>query len=188
MSERVDLAGLHIVTYPAAVLRRRAAELREITPEVGRVAERMVELMREADGVGLAAPQVGLGWRLFVAEVRPGDGRSPDADPASATPGPVVYINPVLSSPQGAPVLGEEGCLSIPEVRGDVPRAPTLTITALDLRGRTFTQRGTGLLARCWQHEVDHLDGVLMLDRMTQAGRLANRAALRALEHRGPAR
>lgn len=180
----VDPAGLHIVSYPAEVLRQTAAPVREITAEVRAVAERMIELMHQADGVGLAAPQVGLSWRLFVADVPEDDdeGRSAAAEPPSATRGPVVYINPVISDPAGAVERYEEGCLSLPDIRGDVLRPPTVTIRAMGLDGREFTQRGTGLLARCWQHELDHLDGILILDRMTQMSRLKNRPAVRRLE------
>jgi peptide deformylase len=184
----VDPASLAIVTYPAGVLRQRAEELGEVTAEVRAVAARMIELMFEADGIGLAAPQVGLSWRLFVAHVPPGEARdgeparTAEGDPASATAGPTVYINPVLSGAAGPLKSYEEGCLSLPEIRGDVNRPEEITIAAMDLEGRAFTQRGVGLLARCWQHEVDHLDGVLIIDRMSQISRLKTRMALRKLE------
>ena len=100
----------------------------------------------------------------------------------TATDGPRVYINPVLSEPLGAPVAAEEGCLSLPEIRGDVLRSEGITISALDVEGQPFTQRAAGLLARCWQHEFDHLNGVLIIDRMLQMSRLKNRSAIRALE------
>lgn len=144
--------------------------------------------MREAEGVGLAAPQVGLAWRLFVADVPPAEDRSPDADPPTATRGVMVCINPVLSDPRGPILPSEEGCLSIPEVHGDVLRPAEITLTALDERGNQFTARAGGLLARCWQHEVDHLDGVLILDRMTRMSRLKNRAVVREMERAARAR
>ncbi len=146
----------------------------------------MIELMHDAEGIGLAANQVGLEWRLFVADVPhsddPQDGRSLDSDPASATRGPVVYINPVLSEPERDLVSYEEGCLSLPEIRGDVRRASAITISALTEHGEPFSARAGGMLARCWQHEVDHLDGVLILDRMTQISRMKTRAAVKRLE------
>ena len=86
----------------------------------------------------------------------------------SATTGPQVYINPVLSKPTGDLEIYEEGCLSLPDIRGDVMRPPTITITYTDIEGRQVTQAATGLLGRCWQHETDHLDGVLIIDKMTQ--------------------
>jgi peptide deformylase len=178
----VDAPSLEIVTYPAPVLRAKAKPVEKVTEEVRRVARRMIELMRQAEGIGLAAPQVGLSWRLFVVDVPPSDERSAEADPPTATDGPQYYINPKLSSPKGVPVPWEEGCLSLPDIRGDVLRPPVITISALDLEGKPFTQTAGGLLARCWQHEMDHLDGVLILDRMTQMSRLKNRAAIKDLE------
>lgn len=178
----LDVPNLTIVDYPAEVLRRKATPVPQVTDEVRAVALRMIQLMRDAEGVGLAAPQVGLSWRMFVAHVPEEEGRSADSTPVSATREPVVYINPVISAPEGAPVASSEGCLSLPDIRGDVLRPPIVTITATDLNGKQFTTRGSGLLARCWQHELDHLDGVLIIDRMTQMSRLKNRSAIRDLE------
>lgn len=180
----LDPRTLSIVQYPDPILRRKAAPVAEITNEVRAVAERMIDLMHEAEGIGLAAPQVGLSWRMFVAHVPPSDeeGRSPHSDPVTATAEPMVFINPVLSNPVGTPEPLNEGCLSLPEIAGEVLRPPIITITATDLTGRTFTQTGAGLLARCWQHEYDHIDGVLIIDRMTQMSRLKNRSILRDLE------
>jgi len=177
-----DPGSLHVVHYPDAALRRPAMPLTEIDEHVRAVAARMIELMRQEQGIGLAAPQVGLPWRLFVADVPPGEDASPDDDPPSATRGVRVYVNPRLHGFEGEATIREEGCLSLPDIRGDVPRSPRVSVTALGLDGRPFTERGAGLLARCWQHEVDHLDGVLIIDRMTQMSRLKNRAAIRDLE------
>lgn len=157
----------------------------EVTDAVRQLALRMIELMRQADGIGLAATQVGVPWRLFVAFVPPGEGRSPRHTPPTAMVEPEVYINPVLSDFQGSPEPAEEGCLSLPGVTGVVYRAPVVAITATDLQGQRFSRRGAGLLARCWQHEYDHLDGVLILDRMTHASRLRVRPAVRRLERSG---
>lgn len=179
----LDASNLAIVHYPHPALRGVAKAIPEITDDTRRIAEKMIELMRQAEGIGLAAPQVGLPWRLFVADVPPDDdARSAQADPPSATNGPVVYINPVLSHPQGGIEPGEEGCLSLPDIRGEVFRPPTITITATDLEGRRFTQAATGLLARCWQHEMDHLDGVLIIDKMSQSSRMKVRGLVRDLE------
>ncbi len=178
----VDPSGLRILMYPNPSLRRRAEPVAEVTDEVRTAAARMIDLMRGQEGIGLAATQVGLGWRLFVADVPPSDDRSPETDPPTATAGAVVYINPVLSDPVGPVEAREEGCLSIPDVHGDVLRPRAITIAATDLQGRRFNVKGAGLLARCWQHEMDHLDGVLILDRMTHLSRLKNRATVRDLE------
>jgi peptide deformylase len=181
----IDVANLYVVHYPAPILRKKAVPVPAVTDEVRAVALRMIQLMHEEEGIGLAAPQVGLSWRMFVAYVPADEGRSAEADPPSATPKPQVYINPVISASEGAPVAYTEGCLSLPDIRGDVLRPPVVTITAMDLEGKTVTQRASGLLARCWQHEVDHLDGVLIIDRMNQISRLKNKSAIRDLERAG---
>lgn len=178
----VDPSRLRILHYPAPVLLERADAVPRVTAEVRAVAERMVELMREADGVGLAAPQIGLAWRMFVADVPPAEDRSPEDDPPTATACPRVFINPVVVRTEGAAEPDEEGCLSLPEIRGDVLRPPVVTVRATGEDGHEFSLRCGGLLARCCQHEIDHLDGVLILDRFTQMSRLKNRSAVRDLE------
>lgn len=178
----INVADLRIIKYPADVLKQKARPVQAVTDEVRAVANRMIELMHEAEGIGLAAPQVGLPWRLFVAEVPPSDDRSPADAPPTAMEGPRVYVNPALSEFSRDLVPYDEGCLSIPGIIGEVRRPSEVTITALDLDERPFSQRGADLLARCWQHEHDHLDGVLILDRMTQRSRLKNRSAVRDLE------
>jgi len=173
-----------IVEYPDPVLRKKAKPVGEVTAEVRLLAERMIQVMIEAEGVGLAAPQVGVSWRMFVAHVPESEERSALSDPPGATLVPEVYINPVLSKPVGEIEPYEEGCLSLPEVRGEVFRPPTITITATGLDGKVFTRTATGLLSRCWQHEMDHLDGTLIIDKMTQLSRLKNRSVIRAMEKR----
>lgn len=184
-----DPAALRLVTYPAAVLRRKAAPVATVDDHVRAVARRMIEIMQQEDGVGLAAPQVGLPWRLFVCHVpeepeTSDEPRSASAHPITATIAPTVYINPIIADPRGELEGAEEGCLSLPNIRGEVHRPPIVTITALGLEGTPFTQTGTGLLARCWQHEMDHLDGVLIIDRMTAMSRLRVRSAVKALERK----
>lgn len=183
----VAVHQLGLVHYPDEVLRRKAKPVDAVTDEVRAVAQRMLEIMRAEEGIGLAAPQVGLSWRLFVADVPEDEekGRAASGDLHAATAGPVVYINPVLSQPEGPVEPFNEGCLSLPDIRGDVLRPPIITIEATNLEGRRFTQRAAGLLARCWQHELDHLDGVLIIDRMTQPFRVKNRAAIKRLESGG---
>lgn len=181
----VDPASLQIVHYPAKVLRARAKPLESVTAEVRSVAKRMIELMHQAEGIGLAAPQVGLSWRLFVCMVEPNEERPLGADPVQAVTEPMVCINPKLSKPERDLVPYEEGCLSLPDIRGDVRRPSAITMTALGLDGKEFTLRGAGLLARCWQHEIDHLDGVLIIDKMAEAHRKRNKAAIQELEAGG---
>lgn len=177
-----DPASLFIVHYPDPVLRARAEDVPEVNDEVRAVADRMLELMFEAPGIGLAAPQVGLSWRMFVCHIPPERDEPTGTDPLTCTVTPMVYINPVLSDPSGPLESGSEGCLSLPQITGEVQRPRTITITALDRDGKTFTQTASDLLARCWQHEVDHLDGVLILDRMSPLSRLRARSAVRGLE------
>ncbi|CAG0950178.1 Peptide deformylase [Phycisphaerales bacterium] len=177
----VDPASLRVRNYPDPILRRKAQPV-ELTDEVRAVARRMIDLMHEHDGIGLAAPQVGLPWRLFVSYVPEADKRSATSDPPTAELSPCIYLNPVLSNPAGPLTPYEEGCLSLPEITGVVLRQDQITISATGLDGATFTRRATGLLARCWQHETDHLDGVLIIDRMTQIHRMKNRTALKHLE------
>ena len=166
----VDIAKLRIVHHPEAVLRRVAEPVAEVDDEVRAVAARMIELMHEARGVGLAAPQVGLPWRLFVA--------NPTGEPGDE----LVAINPELGefAPTTAP--RDEGCLSLPHVTGEITRPTGVTLTATGLDGERFTLRSDDFAARVWQHEHDHLDGVLIIDKMTRVDRMANRRALAELE------
>jgi len=178
----VDRDTLRILHYPHEALRRKAEPLERVDDEVRAVAARMIDLMREAEGVGLAAPQVGLPWRLFVAEVPPMEDDAPGDDPAASTLGPLVFFNPRLRGYEGPPEPQDEGCLSLPGITGEILRPPIVTVTALDLEGAEFTLHAGGLLARCVQHEHDHLDGVLIIDKMTQMSRMKNRALVRAME------
>jgi peptide deformylase len=176
----VDPAKLKIVQHPDARLRRKAEPI-TLTPkggasaEVRAVAARMIQLMHEAGGVGLAAPQVGLSWRMFVANPSGGD----DAAGAGEDR---VFVNPVLVNPSPQTAEVEEGCLSIPGVHVHVRRPMRITLRAHDLDGRPVELTSDELPARVWQHENDHLDGVLIIDRMTPMDRLANRRALQELE------
>lgn len=183
----VDPESLFIRVFPDEALRARAEAIEEITENVRAVADRMIDLMIEAEGIGLAATQVGLPWRLFVAHVpeHPEEGRRLGGDPMTAQPEAEVYINPVLRDFAGEFEFFEEGCLSLPEIRGEVRRPTEVTIEATNLDGARFEHRGAGLLARCWQHEHDHLDGVLIIDRMTPMARLKNRTKIRDLEKQG---
>ncbi len=166
----IDVQQLRIVEYPDPVLRAKALPVGQLSARVRAVALRMLELMHEAEGVGLAAPQVGLSWRLFVANAT--------GDPANDQ----VFVNPVLSDPSREVGDHEEGCLSLPDIRGMIRRPLSITVTARDLDGRTFARTSEELAARVWQHETDHLDGVLILDRMTPIDRMATARKVKALE------
>ena len=169
----IDPSTLRIISYPDPRLRRPAKPVANADHYVADVARKMLELMKQAPGVGLAAPQVGLPWRLFVANAtgEPGDDR--------------VFINPELREPTPETESAEEGCLSIPQVRAEITRPVGITIEATDLDGNRFTLTDRDLPARIWQHETDHLDGVLIIDRMTPTDRRANLKQLRELEEQG---
>lgn len=166
----VDSTKLTIQHYPASVLREPTRPIEEIDQTVRDVARRMLELMWEADGVGLAAPQVGLPWRMFVTNAR-------EADPVDR-----VFINPVVKPGDGPITPMEEGCLSLPGINVEVRRPPSATVTAQDLDGNEFTLRAEGFLARVCQHENDHLDAVLIIDRMSPMDRLATRKTIKELK------
>jgi peptide deformylase len=129
----------------------------------------MFELMYEAKGIGLAASQVGILRRMFVCNTAGG----PD--------GEQVFVNPVLEV-VGPKIVAEEGCLSIPEVYAEVVRASRVRLRAQGLSAKRIEVEASDLPARVWQHEIDHLNGVLLVDRMSDSARLTNRRALRHLE------
>src|SRR5205807_1397555 len=144
---------LKIILWPDPRLKKLSKPVEAFDENLRNLAARMFELMREAKGVGLAAPQIGLNIRLFVM--------NPDGAPAHDR----VYINPVLTEADGDEE-GEEGCLSLPKVNIQVWRSKALKITAQDLDGKQFEQTDTGYVPRIWQHEMDHLNGILLTDRM----------------------
>lgn len=166
----VDPAKLSIVHYPHPTLREKAQPIAEVNDEVRAVIQRMITLMHQAPGVGLAAPQVGLAWRLFVANPtgEEGDDR--------------VYINPELSDFTGGNAARDEGCLSLPNISVEVTRPAQATIRATGIDGQAFEETADDLLARIWQHENDHLDGVLIIDKMSPIDRMANKRAIKELE------
>jgi len=170
---RDHLSKLRILKYPAAVLRKmcRSADFHE--DDIEAIACRMLELMHEARGVGLAAPQVGVSIRLFVWNV--GGDRENDR----------ICVNPRLLLDDDAEDK-EEGCLSLPGVSVTVRRSRRAVLHGFDATGKPFEERGEDLIARVWQHEQDHLEGRLIIDRMSTADEIANRRALRQLEEAAP--
>ena len=163
---------LEIVHYPHPTLRHVSKDLKRVDSELRDIVSQMFELMYEHKGVGLAANQVDLPYRLFITNTQ----SDPDAKEEER-----VFINPVLSSSKG-PVEGEEGCLSIPNVYGDVVRAERIKVNAYTLDGEEIQEDVSDLLARVIQHETDHLDGRLFIDRLTPTGEIAIRDALEELE------
>jgi peptide deformylase len=154
----VSILDIRVLGDP--ILRQETTPVQEITPGIRLLAKNMFETMRVAKGIGLAAPQVGRTERLAVVEV----------DDAT-----FVIINPEIVHTDGKPAKAEEGCLSIPDVYGDVERPALVRVRALDLEGREFEIDAGDLLARCLQHEIDHLHGKLFLDYLSV---LKRRAAL----------
>jgi peptide deformylase len=137
------------------------------SPELQRLIDDMIETMHEYEGVGLAAPQVHVSLRLAVLEVAGSDERAEDAVPLT------VLVNPLLTPLGKERAVGFEGCLSIPGLRGQVPRFKRLRLEALDREGRPFSVEASGFHARVIQHECDHLDGGVYLDRMNEMRSLA---------------
>lgn len=143
-----------IVKIPAPVLRQQAAEVAKVSKKTQLLVDEMLRAMRKANGIGLAAPQLGVLQRVIV--ISPHDLR------------PLALINPVITKREGSQV-GQEGCLSIPGLYGDVERAAMVEVDALDRKGREITVELEGLSARVVQHEIDHLDGILFIDKVDVA-------------------
>jgi peptide deformylase len=152
---------LDIVTFPHPGLRRPSKPLKRVDADLRRVIREMFDKMYEAKGIGLAANQVDLPLRLFIVnlEAKPGAGEE------------LVFINPIISLPRGGSEEAEEGCLSLPGVYGQVVRPKQVRLNAYSLSGTEFEADLSGLMARCCQHELDHLDGVLFPDRMSPTAR-----------------
>jgi peptide deformylase len=146
-----------IVSLPQAILRHKARKVIDFGTDLQALADDMVETMRLAPGVGLAAPQVGESLRLIVVEF--GD------DEEDIPPRLYVVANPEITRTSQETQVGAEGCLSIPGVQGDVERFTAVTVRGLNRHGRPMTVKAKGWLARIFQHEIDHLDGILFVDR-----------------------
>ena len=159
-----------IVTVPSPVLREKAKPVRQITPDIETLIDNMIETMREAPGVGLAAPQVGVGIQVIVVEYAEGsenDKAEADGDTEPAPKPKKLYavMNPEITRQSKETELGNEGCLSIPDYMGEVERYNTVTVKGIDRHGRSFKLKTKGWMARIFQHEIDHINGVLFIDR-----------------------
>ncbi|MDR4507247.1 MAG: peptide deformylase [Candidatus Brocadiaceae bacterium] len=160
---------MKLAVYPDPILRQKAKPLTEITSEVCRKAEEMMELMHEAQGIGLAAPQAGWSVRLFIIDIRGNMQKEK------------VFINPVIITEEGESNK-EEGCLSFPGIMGKIVRSQQIRVRAYTLEGKELEFDTEGLFARAWQHELDHLNGCLFIDKMNPAGRLSLSRQLKELE------
>jgi len=157
-----------IVVVPNPVLRAKARKVPAVTPQIQALIDDMVETMRQAPGVGLAAPQVGVALRVIVVEYA-----EPSEDPEAEPKPPKLYavVNPEITRQSETTVPGNEGCLSIPTYFGSVERREVVTVKGLDRHGRAFRLKAKGWLARIFQHEIDHLNGVLFTDRTEKVWR-----------------
>ncbi len=153
---------LPILTLENPVLRARARKVRSVSPALRRLIGDMIETMRAAPGVGLAAPQVGVSQRVIVVEYAD-DARADDAPPKL-----YAVVNPEIVRRSTDMLPGTEGCLSIPGYLGEVERHQTITVRGLDRNGNPFRLKAKDWLARIFQHEIDHLDGVLFIDRASR--------------------
>ena len=164
-----NLDKLTIVRYPDPILGKACEPVEEFGPDLKALAQRMLALMREGEGVGLAAPQVGILMRLFVCNAtgEPGDD--------------MVCVNPRFVDLSGAEEK-EEGCLSVPGGSITMRRAKRVVMELLDTDGQPLEWTGEGLVARIWQHEADHLDGRLITDNMSATDQITNRRVIKQLE------
>lgn len=159
-----------VVTIPHPVLRRKARKVGNFGPELQELIDDMVETMRAAPGVGLAAPQVDVPWRVIVVEY--GEDDDEDTPPKLFT-----LVNPEIIRSSNETVSGIEGCLSIPEIAGEVERHQTVTVKGLNRHKQLVKIKASGWLARVFQHEIDHLDGVLFTDRADKVWKLEGEIA-----------
>jgi len=177
---------LPILQYGNPILRAKGKRIDEIDDRIRELVANMIETMHAAHGVGLAAQQIGEALQLTVLDIsavedRPStlklDGK--DADPKSAMP--LVLVNPEIEL-DGETEIGIEGCLSFPEITGDIERAHSVMVRAQSLEGETIQIEAGGFLARAIQHEHDHLNGILFIDRMRSAAKAALSSRLRRMQ------
>lgn len=148
------MAILNIMTEKDEVLRKKSKEVTEITPKILTLLDDMKDTLKKAEGVGLAAPQVGILRRIFIIDIGIEEGVNDFME----------FINPVIIKTEGEQD-GVEGCLSVPGKKAEVVRPMTVTVEATDRNGNRFTYTGTELMGRCLCHEYDHLDGILYIDK-----------------------
>jgi peptide deformylase len=177
---------LSILHYGDPILRAKGKHIEEIDNRIRELAQNMIETMHAANGVGLAAPQVGESRQLTVLDVSQVEDRpstmklnGENTDPQSAMP--LVLINPEIDLGSETE-MGTEGCLSFPEITGEIERAKSVTVRARNLGGEAIEIEATGFLARAIQHEVDHLNGILFIDRMSSAAKTSLSSKLKRLQ------
>jgi len=151
-----------VLQFPDKRLREKSRPLAEIGDAVRELARDMLDVMYDEPGIGLAAPQLGEPVRLIVVDT--------EWTEEGAERSPVVLVNPEITAREGT-LVWTEGCLSVPDFTAEVERAERVTLRALDLEGRDYVEEAEGLRAVCFQHEIDHLDGILFIDRISRLKR-----------------
>lgn len=162
------MAKRKVLVYPDARLREKAIPIATINEEIQVLAQDMLETMYDEDGIGLAATQIGVAYRMLTVDLSEHKNE------------PQVWINPVITERHGT-VDSHEGCLSFPGIAIDIQRAERVRIEGLDLAGKPFQLEATGLMARCLQHEMDHLEGIVFTDHLSPLKR--RRALAQVLSH-----
>jgi len=170
-----------VVTFGHEILRQKAVPVAEITDAVRRLVQDMLESMYAAKGVGLAAEQVGRTESVCVIDVPHDAEKEACREENAAVPMPLVLINPEILATEGKQ-RNEEGCLSFPEIGAPITRADKVTVTYTDLAGARQTISARGLLSRAIQHEVDHLSGILLVDKMSPMQKIAVAGQLKRLQ------
>jgi len=165
------MAKLGVTKYGAEVLRNVAQPVEEINNEIKGIISNMLDTLYASEGIGLAAPQIGIPKRIIVVDINP-------SDPSSK---PIVMINPSIVDQQGQ-IEFEEGCLSVPDVRGNVKRAEKITVEAIDADGNKIRIEASDMLARVVQHEIDHLNGKLFIDHLSRIKQQLIKKQLRKIQ------
>ena len=165
---KYEIVNCRHTHYPADILAKTALPVEKIDDNIRQLVEKMTDIMLENHGCGLAAPQAGVGLRLFIISLT--------ADRESVK----VFVNPIVT-PTGKLVATEEGCLSVPGVYTKLRRFSKCKVTATDIDGNEFTEEAEGLYARALQHEYDHINGLTIVDRMGSAAKIIHRKQLKKL-------
>lgn len=165
------MANLGITKYGNPVLRKVAEPVTEINDEIKKIVNDMLDTLYASEGVGIAAPQIGVSKRIIII----------DTNPTEASVKPLVIINPEIVEVSGE-IKEQEGCLSIPDVRGEVKRYERVVVEGLDLDGNKIRVEGTDLLARALQHEIDHINGKLFIDHLSKLKQQLLKNQLRKIE------
>jgi peptide deformylase len=177
---------LQIVHYNDPVLRKKGEKITSFDASLAHLADNMVETMHAAGGIGLAAQQIGQAIQLCVVDLRQAEvdytWQLDSKKPPKELIMPLTLVNPALTAEREPTTKSEEGCLSFPDIRGDVVRPDRVRVRYQDVQGHTHTLECTGLLSRCVQHEADHLNGVLFIDRMDKSTLARLEPALKALK------